>query len=119
MKIGRKATGGKYISSKKKKMYEKPGQRRITKLGEDKRKSKKVMGGKRKTFLLKAKSINLQENGKIIKAEIRNVLETPSNRFFARQNILTKGTVIETTKGKAKITNRPTQEGIVNGILIK
>ena len=119
MKIGRKLTGGRYLFSRKKKMYEKPGQRRITKLGEDKRKSKKVMGGRRKTFLLKVKTINLQDNGKIIKAEIKNVLETPSNRFFARQNILTRGTIIETTKGKAKITNRPTQEGIVNGILIK
>ena len=90
MKTGRKKTGGKYQASRKKKMYEKPGQRRITKLGEDKRKSKKVMGGKRKVFLLKSKSINVQDNGKVVKAEMKNVLETPSNRFFARQNILTK-----------------------------
>lgn len=65
MKTGRKKTGGKYQASRKKKMYEKPGQRRITKLGEDKRKSKKVMGGKRKVFLLKSKSINVQDNGKL------------------------------------------------------
>jgi small subunit ribosomal protein S8e len=119
MRIGRKRTGGKYQASKKKKMYEKPGQRRITKLGDEKRKSKKTLGGNQKVFLLKAKSINLQENGKMLKAEIKNVLETPSNRFFARQNILTKGTVVETSKGKARITNRPTQEGVVNGILVK
>jgi small subunit ribosomal protein S8e len=119
MRIGRKRTGGKYQANKKKKMYEKPGQGRITKLGDEKRKSKKTMGGNQKVFLLKAKSINLQENGKMQKAEIKNVLETPSNRFFARQNILTRGTIVETSKGKAKITNRPTQEGVVNGILIK
>jgi len=119
MRIGRKRTGGKYQASKKKKMYEKLGQRRITKLGDEKRKSKKTLGGNQKVFLLKAKSINLQENGKMSKAEIKNVLETPSNRFFARQNILTKGTIVETSKGKARITNRPTQEGVVNGILIK
>jgi small subunit ribosomal protein S8e len=119
MRIGRKRTGGKYQASKKKKMYEKPGQRRITKLGDEKRKSKKTLGGNRKIFLLKAKSINLQENGKMLKVEIKNVLETPSNRFFARQNILTKGTIVETSKGKARITNRPTQEGVVNGILVK
>lgn len=119
MRIGRKRTGGKYQASKKKKMYEKPGQRRITKLGDEKRKSKKTLGGNRKVFLLKAKSINLQENGKTQKAEIKNVLETPSNRFFARQNILTRGTIVETSKGKARITNRPTQEGVVNGILVK
>jgi small subunit ribosomal protein S8e len=119
MNIGRKKTGGKYQASKKKKMYEKPGQRRITKLGDEKRKSKKTMGGNQKVFLLKAKTINLHENGKMLRAEIKNVLETPSNRFFARQNILTKGTIVETSKGKARITNRPTQEGVVNGILVK
>ena len=53
------------------------------------------------------------------KATIKNVAETPSNRFLARQNIITKGTIVETDLGKVKITNRPTQEGAVNGILIK
>ena len=119
MRMGRKATGGKYNARRKKKLYERPGQRRITKLGDEKRKTMKVMGGKVKAVLLKAKSINLTSDGKIVRAEIKNVLETPSNRFLARQNILTKGTIVETSKGKAKITNRPTQEGAVNGILLK
>ncbi len=119
MKTGRKKTGGKYHPSRKKRQYEKPGQRRITKIGVEKRKSKTTMGGNRKVFLLKAQSINIYENGKTVKAELKNVLETPSNRFFARQNILTKGTIVETSKGKARITNRPTQEGVVNGILVK
>ncbi|MCL5730193.1 MAG: 30S ribosomal protein S8e [Candidatus Pacearchaeota archaeon] len=119
MHTGRKKTGGKYQINRKKKLYEKRGQARKTKLGEEKRKSKKVMGGGRKVFLLKVKSMNLRDGKKIIKSEIKNVLETPSNRFFARQNILTKGTIVETSHGKAKITNRPTQEGVVNGILLK
>ena len=53
------------------------------------------------------------------KSRNKKCFETPSNRFFARQNILTKGTIVETNKGKARITNRPTQEGVVNGILVK
>lgn len=118
MKLGRKITGGKYQARRKKKFYERMGQRRITKLGEDRRKSQKVTGGNRKVFMLRGESINLQEKGKSVKAKINNVIETPSNRFFARQNILTKGTIVETDKGRAKITNRPTQEGVINGILI-
>jgi small subunit ribosomal protein S8e len=118
-KTGRKETGGRYHASRKKRLHERPGQARVTKLGDNKRKSTKITGGNRKVFLLKAKFMNLLENGKIIKAEIKNVIETPSNRFFARQNILTKGTIVETDKGKAKITNRPTQEGVVNGIPVK
>jgi len=120
LKKGRKITGGRYIKRRKKRLYELPGQRRIVKLGEDKRKSKRVRGGNIKTFLLGAKTINIQlASNKTKKTEIKNVLETPSNRFLARQDILTKGTIVETELGKAKITNRPTQEGIVNGVLIE
>ncbi|MAH03657.1 30S ribosomal protein S8e [Candidatus Pacearchaeota archaeon] len=120
MKKGRKISGGKYIKRRKKKLYEIAGQKRIIKLGEEKRKTKRIKGGNEKVFLLKAKFINIQEkNKKTKKTEIKNVIETPSNRFLARQNIITKGTIVETEFGKVKITNRPTQEGIVNGILVK
>jgi len=115
MKIGRKVTGGRYIKRRKKKLYERPGQKRIVKLGEEKRKTVRTRGGNRKTYLLKGKMINVKSK----RIEIKNVLETPSNRFLARQNILTKGTIVETELGKVKITNRPTQEGLVNGILVE
>jgi small subunit ribosomal protein S8e len=119
-KKGRKISGGRYIKSRKKKSYEIAGQKRIVKIGEEKRKTKKTRGRNKKTFLLRAKFVNVQtKDRKIRKTEIKNVLETPSNKFLARQNILTKGTIIETELGKVKITNRPTQEGVVNGILIE
>ena len=41
-KKGKKISGGKYIKSRKKKLYEKTGQRRIVKLGEEKRKTTRV-----------------------------------------------------------------------------
>ena len=117
---GRKISGGKYIKRRKKKLCERIGQKRIVKLGEDKRKSQRIRGGNKKTFLLKTKNVNIVgKDKKVQKAEIKNVFETPSNRFLARQNILTKGTILETSLGKVKITNRPTQEGFVNGILIE
>ena len=119
MKKGRKISGGKYIQRRKKKSFERPGQKRIVKLGEDKRRSKKTLGGNKKTFLLKSNLINVNANGGKKKVIIKNVLETPSNRFLARQNILTKGTIVETELGKVKITNRPTQEGMVNGIVVE
>ena len=70
-------------------------------------------------FKLTFKFINVKIKGKNKKVEIKNVLETPSNRFLARQNILTKGTIVDTETGKVKITNRPSQEGMINGILIE
>ncbi len=119
MKLGRKITGGKYIKQRKKKSYETPGQRRIVKLGEEKKKTVRTMGGNTKTFLLKGQTINVTTNKKTEKTKITNVLETPSNKFLARQNVITKGTIVETELGKVKITNRPTQEGLINGILLK
>ncbi|MEN7982208.1 MAG: 30S ribosomal protein S8e [Nanoarchaeota archaeon] len=120
MKLGRKISGGKYIKSRKKKLHENSGQKRIVKLGEEKRKSIRVRGGNKKTFLLKSNIINvLDKDKKLKKIQVKNVAETPSNRFLARQNIMTKGTIIETEIGKVKITNRPSQEGIINGIIIE
>ena len=69
--------------------------------------------------MLKANKVNVKIGKKIQKLEIKNVLETPANRFLARQNILSKGTIVQTDKGKVKITNRPSQEGMINGILIE
>ncbi|VVB82782.1 30S ribosomal protein S8e [uncultured archaeon] len=119
MNKGRKISGGKYIRNRKKKVSDRLGQKRIVKLGAEKRKIKKVTGGNKKIVLFGAKFVNLQEKGKSKKLEIKNVIETPSNRFLARQNVITKGTIVLTDSGKVKVTNRPTQNGIVNGILIK
>ncbi|MBR9702225.1 30S ribosomal protein S8e [Candidatus Pacearchaeota archaeon] len=118
-KKGRKISGGKYIQNRKKKSYERAGQKRIVKLSEDKRKTKRVMGGNKKTFLLRGKIVNVLTKGKKKKAEIKNVLTTPSNRFLARQNIITKGTIVETELGNVRITNRPSQEGMINGVLVE
>jgi len=53
------------------------------------------------------------------KAKIIRVLETPANREYARRNIIVKGSIIETTEGKAVVTSRPGQDGVVNAILIE
>jgi len=119
-KKGKKITGGKYTKQRKKKKNELAGQKRVIKMSpEEKRKSSRVMGGNKKTYLLKAKFVNVRDNGKTEKLEITKVAETPSNTFLARQNVITKGTIIETSKGKVRVTNRPTQEGSVNGVLVK
>ena len=56
---------------------------------------------------------------KTVKAEILKVESNPSNRDYDRRGVITKGAIIVTKLGKAKITSRPGQEGIINAILIK
>ena len=119
MNYGRKISGGKYHKQRKKKLYEKKNPERHVIIGETKTKKLHVRGGARKVTLLRSNEVNISVKGKTKKAEIKNVAETPQNRFFARQNRLMKGSIIETSIGKARITNRPSQEGCVNAVLIE
>ena len=59
------------------------------------------------------------ETGMSVKARILKILETPANREYARRGIIVKGTIIETTEGKAVVTSRPGQDGVVNAVLIE
>ncbi|MGC8652192.1 MAG: 30S ribosomal protein S8e [Candidatus Micrarchaeia archaeon] len=52
------------------------------------------------------------------KAKITEVIESKDNKNFARQNIITKGTLINTELGKAVVLNRPGREGAVNARLV-
>jgi len=121
MKRGRKISGGKYKFFRKKKKFEIPGIARKVKLGKTKQKLIRGKGGNKRSVLLSDEFANVfnSETKKSKKVKIKNVLETPSNRFLARQNILVKSAIIETDLGKARITNRPSQEGNVQAVLIK
>ena len=121
MAYGRKITGGKYKKFLKKKKYSLPGTPRKVKLGKLKSKILRELGGNKKTVLLSSDFANVLDlkTKKTKKVKIKNVLETPADKFLARQNILVKSAIIETDLGKARITNRPSQEGHVNAVLIE
>jgi len=119
--LGRKKTGGRYRKARKKKLFERRGQTREVVLGKEKKKKIRTLGGHIKTVLLKAEKINVY-NPKEKKCKvvlIKNVIKVPSNSFLERKNALLKGAIIETELGKVRITNRPSQEGSVQGILIE
>jgi len=119
MNKGRKITGGKYHANRKRKKFEKTGKKLFAKLGKTKTKSIRAMSGKMKTFLLSTDVANLIVNGKSKQVKIKNVEQTPANKFLARQNILIKGAILDTDAGKARITNRPGQEAQVQAVLIE
>ncbi len=75
-------------------------------------------GGSVWTKLKKASTVNLvMKDGKVKKVAIKRVLES-HNSEFVRMNIITRGTLVETEFGKARVTNRVGQDGLVNGVLI-
>jgi|TARA_Y100000310_G_C20655778_1_gene801899 small subunit ribosomal protein S8e len=117
----RKATGGRYKKgAKKKKAHELGRQPAFTHIGERSAKYVRTMGNHSKVRVLVTDTANLfdPKTKKYEKAKIKNVVENPANRHFIRRNIMTKGTVIDTDKGKAKITSRPGQDGTVNAVLV-
>ncbi len=59
------------------------------------------------------------KTGVVKKARILRVIETPANREYARRNIIVKGAIIETSEGKAIVTSRPSQDGVVNAVLVR
>ena len=113
-------SGGRKKEHRGKKLYERGNHATQTRVGEKLTESMRTKGGNRKIHLITADIANLYDSKskKYIKATIKIVTANPANRHFVRRNIITKGTVIETDKGKARVTNRPGQEGQINAILI-
>lgn len=116
----KKPTGARYVAARGKRQFETGRLPTMTKLGKRKTRDVRKIGGSYKTVMIATDTLNLLDpkTKKHTKAKIKNVIENPANRHFVRRNILTKGTIVETDKGKARITNRPGQEGTVNAVLV-
>ena len=64
-------------------------------------------------------SINNPKTGKTTLGTIENVVENESDPNYVRRNVLVKGAIIETDKGRVKITSRPGKDGVINGVLLE
>jgi small subunit ribosomal protein S8e len=91
-----------------------------TRLGEKNLRKIRTHGGNFKNRLAEGNTINIinPENNNAENAEIYNVIENKANPNYVRRNIITKGAIVETSAGKAKVTSRPGQDGVINGVLI-
>jgi small subunit ribosomal protein S8e len=116
----RTGTGGKRKKASDKRLSLWGGVFTATKVGKkDIRKLIFGMGNTLKVKLKHAQFANVKmKDGKMKKASIKSVTETPDNRHHARQNIITKGAILDTEVGKVKVTNRVGQDGVVNGIAV-
>lgn len=117
----RKLTGGKNTVSRGKRKYEIGREFSETKIGPEKKKNIHTRGGNIKLRLLSQEYINVtnKRNGKTIKAKVTTVKDNSANKHYVRRNIMTKGSVVSTSIGIAKITSRPGQDGIINSVLIE
>lgn len=115
----RKPSGGLLKPNRKKKRRDRGRDFIPTRIGKRRARKKRARGGNEKIILLSDMFANVSIGNEIKKVKILNVVSNPANPYLARQNIITKGCVIDTELGKARVTSRPGQHGIVNAILIE
>jgi len=116
----RTITGARYIAYRKFRKSELGRTPALTHIGKLKPQVIRGRGGNLKVKLMRTEFANLldQKSKKFEKAKILSVIDNPASRHYIRRNIITKGTVIETEKGRARVTSRPGQDGMVNAVLI-
>jgi small subunit ribosomal protein S8e len=118
---GKKKTGGLIHIARKKRKYELGSFPVHTKIGKEDKKIVKTKGG---NFKLKAHSVEfanvLDPKANTIKrVKILDILENKANPQWVRSKILTKGAIIKTEIGNARVTSRPSQHGVVNALILE
>ncbi|MCD6260418.1 MAG: 30S ribosomal protein S8e [Thaumarchaeota archaeon] len=117
----RKPTGGRKRPYRKKRKYERGGDPVLTVLGERKVKEKRTRGGGVKYALASDSYANVLDpkTKTARKLKILRVLSNPASRDLERRGVITRGAIIETEAGKARVTSRPGQDGVINAVLIE
>jgi len=117
----RKKTGGKKHSFRGKRAFEMGSDPAETIVGDLRIARKRGRGGDAKLRALAVNYANVTDptTGKSQKAEIRGVLKNPANVDYQRRGVITKGAILDTPLGQARVTSRPGQHGIVNAVLIQ
>ena len=95
-------------------------EKQFTVLGEPSRKVYRKRSGSQTVRVMYDNIINVNDpsKGKTVRATMVTVLDSPADANFVRRNILTKGAVVDTDKGKVRVTSRPGKDGVINGVLL-
>ena len=116
----RKNTGGRYRPYRKKRKHEIAPESQFSTIGVRSVKKYRTLGGNSKDRVMVAEMANVYDpkKGKVIKTKILTVTSNPANPNYVQRNIITKGAIIQTELGNAKITSRMGQDGVVNAVLV-
>jgi len=117
----KKLSGGRKRAHRKKRRFERGSFPAETIVGERKLKIDHGRGGTLKTRAFKEKQANISniETGKTEKTMVLRVVRNPASVDYDRRGVITKGTVIETKLGLARVTARPGQDGLINAVLVQ
>lgn len=115
----RSPSGARRVANRGKRKAELGRESAETKLGDKNLRKIRTRGGNEKLRLAQDNKINvIDAAGKVQTVEIYGVVENAANPNYVRRNIITKGAIVDTAAGKAKVTSRPGQDGVINGVLL-
>ncbi len=117
----RKLTGGLRKNSRKKIKRDFGNDFLPIRIGEERKKTVSGLSNFIKQRLLQTNKANVFDpsTGKAQLTKILDVKENSANPHFVRMRIITKGAVIETEAGLARVVSRPGQDGVVNAIKVE
>jgi len=115
----RSRTGGRLRPHDKKKKHQLGREPTETTVGETRLRTIDARGNTEKVRALSTDVASVAKGGETVEAEIEDVVENDANPNYVRRNIITKGAVIETDAGTARVTSRPGQTGQVNAVLLE
>ena len=115
----RKNTGGRYRPFRKKKAFEIAPESQFSVIGDSSIKKYRTRGNNSKSRVMSAKMANVfdPKKGKVQRTNIITVKSNPANPNYVQRNIITKGAIVQTELGTARITSRMGQDGVVNAVL--
>ena len=119
-KSTRSSTGARNRANRGKRKSELGRDPAETHIAEKKVRKIRTRGGNEKLRLAATNKVNVinQLYGKAKVLDILGVVENNANPNYVRRNIITKGAIVETAEGNVKVTSRPGQDGVVNGIFV-
>ena len=117
----RKLTGGKRRPFRGRNASEVDRYAFETAVGETVSSPTRTRGGRLNFGLRYANKANIYDpsTSKTLRTDIIRVTANPANREYERRGVITRGATIETKLGKARVTSKPSDDGVVNGVLIK
>ena len=119
-KSTRSRSGARRVANRGKRKSELGRESAETRLSERNLRKIRTRGGNEKLRLAADNKINVVDTkGKAHTVEILNVIENSANPNYVRRNIITKGAIVETELGNAKVTSRPGQDGVINGVILE
>lgn len=116
---GRTSTGARRKKFRSKRKYEMGRTPTETVMGSPRRKMIDSKGAIKKMPALSLLQVNVTDPKKneTYRAEIEDVELNSASMDYQRRKVITRGTIIKTSKGRAKVTNRPGQDGVLNAVL--